>query len=674
MTLTTIFKIPKIKREKSFSKIVTFKSRALAKTKKFIMSIKPVVEVTNEKPKSQNISIEKPRLPCNLQSEIHQSVVTYKRVQSFRAKQTANKVDLSNATRRQLGLEFISKCHHITQSDYGSRYFVRICMSCSHNKTAIRLGGFKDQESAILTNDTYLLLHHRYERLTFLRPEDEEYLDLITVRKSDRHSDEERVPVKQLLAERLQLDQERSMGSGIGIGISMDDYDNSPVKVSSLINSRNHNNNHNNNIHNQSSSNNINNDNINNNNKGDNHRLQPLPTYNYQMGTLISSTYPTTSTPSSTSVIIDLPVAVATEPSSKRHKKFTYSTIEAIEIAETVGSVGTDTVGIGTLETELLQREFVPVQKRCHPPKSSSISNPVHNIEPERQERRQLLPQQPQQQRCRRVATVTTSTSTLVSNSSSDEHNEGDCLALDHDARSKLVDAMLFNAVLTAKICEKKRGKNWFATVIGKGSEMGMGMGLIMWGPGDLAGDRMRRLLVGWLETEKKGLQCDVNHCPTLVEKILRLVEEGFEWEGGWKGEHVAENRIDRVLRRISEAPQCTVLCQLAPHLTGKHIRVGNATDPIMISKYAKLLSVRLKVLRKQSLELNRIKVFGKSSAGLDANLTGVILTKTLIAVELKKEFGTVVPFWIKTALIHRANLKNVRTERHFEKMTPFRS
>eukprot|EP01041_Mallomonas_annulata_P005598 gene5598-11284_t len=132
--------------------------------------------------------------------------VYYPRLHKFRLQQLENGIDLKGITDTQMGLQFLERCHHISNTqpvkDGGPSYRVRVCKTCCQGDSHIELGTYVDQESAIIVNDAHEIMHDRFSKLAVLRKEDKLYLNFLTVRKYDRHHGEEISPVLELIAER----------------------------------------------------------------------------------------------------------------------------------------------------------------------------------------------------------------------------------------------------------------------------------------------------------------------------------------------------------------------------------------------------------------------------------------------------------------------------------------
>ncbi|CAM9489557.1 unnamed protein product [Chrysoparadoxa australica] len=116
--------------------------------------------------------------------------VIYPQVGQLRRLQydTGLALQLADCTKVQMGMEMLTRCHHITSNltkgkvkgaPASTSYRVRVCKTCCGQPQHIELGTYMDQESAILVNDAHELMAGRYKRLIMLRPEDQPYLVLL---------------------------------------------------------------------------------------------------------------------------------------------------------------------------------------------------------------------------------------------------------------------------------------------------------------------------------------------------------------------------------------------------------------------------------------------------------------------------------------------------------------
>lgn len=109
-------------------------------------------------------------------------------------------------TDTQWGLVALDRCHHISITANGKdgpqSYRVRICKTCCHENCHIELGTYADQESAILVNDAFEIMHQRTDKLLVLRAEDQPYLHRLMAKKVDRVKGKEYSSIIELIGER----------------------------------------------------------------------------------------------------------------------------------------------------------------------------------------------------------------------------------------------------------------------------------------------------------------------------------------------------------------------------------------------------------------------------------------------------------------------------------------
>lgn len=190
------------------------------------LSVLPPLDTENDIMTSTPTTTSSCTTPSDSRAGLTDDRIVYKNVHAFRVKQALMGVDTLTLTDTQWGLVALDKCHHIsttstltpglspsspaspaTPSPSSSQhviqnYRVRICKTCCHEANHIELGTYMDQESAILVNDCHEILHNRYDKLIFLRPEDRPQFHLLTARKYDRLKGKDYSKILDLLGER----------------------------------------------------------------------------------------------------------------------------------------------------------------------------------------------------------------------------------------------------------------------------------------------------------------------------------------------------------------------------------------------------------------------------------------------------------------------------------------